>query len=381
MKKIIFYTIALCLVLSALSLTAQRKQIKWETSVKDGTPNMVAGWNGDGEAAEIDVSGLGGGVTNGAAADEYMLSDGTDAVASGLFSGVLGDIGKPLSTFSIFGTNHTLQLDDGAGVSEGFLRYDLIGSAATLENSGNNFTLKTSDDSFTTNNILITTGTGSADNAGSGNIHINTGASNGSGLEGNIGLFSTAGAFGDGEKVLFVGNATTAPTTNPTAGYILYANASDGSHPYVRTPAGTVHKLAHSMMNVTIATATTALSTHPNSEQQLQNANSSRTNVESTFFNQVRLVGRVSVGSASANDPRLYIQYTTDLTGAAGWTTIGDGTTASGEALDITSIGNAITDWIDIPSGAKADVLYRIAQNGGDGSATPSLVNLHIQFR
>jgi len=44
---------------------------------------------------------------------------------------------------------------------------------------------------------------------------------------GNIALFA-AGSFGSGTLVLFVGNATTAPTTNPTSGGILYSEAGAG---------------------------------------------------------------------------------------------------------------------------------------------------------
>ena len=36
---------------------------------------------------------------------------------------------------------------------------------------------------------------------------------------------ATAGSFGGGSKVLFISNATTAPTTNPTGGGILYVEA------------------------------------------------------------------------------------------------------------------------------------------------------------
>lgn len=42
---------------------------------------------------------------------------------------------------------------------------------------------------------------------------------------GNIALFGSSGSYGSGTKVLFVANATTAPTTNPSGGGILYADA------------------------------------------------------------------------------------------------------------------------------------------------------------
>lgn len=40
----------------------------------------------------------------------------------------------------------------------------------------------------------------------------------------NVAIFGT-GSFGSGSKVIFLANATTAPTTNPTGGGILYVSA------------------------------------------------------------------------------------------------------------------------------------------------------------
>lgn len=57
---------------------------------------------------------------------------------------------------------------------------------------------------------------------------------------GNIGLFGIASA-GGGTKVVFIGNATTAPTTNPSAGGILYVQS--GALKY-RGSSGTVTTLA-----------------------------------------------------------------------------------------------------------------------------------------
>jgi hypothetical protein len=56
---------------------------------------------------------------------------------------------------------------------------------------------------------------------------------------GNIGLWG--GSFGSGTLVLFIANATTVPTTNPTGGGILYAEA--GALKW-RGSAGTVTQLA-----------------------------------------------------------------------------------------------------------------------------------------
>jgi hypothetical protein len=54
--------------------------------------------------------------------------------------------------------------------------------------------------------------------------------------QGNLSLFGT-GSYGGGVKVAFVGNAGTVPTTNPSSGGILYAQAGAGKW---RGPSGTV---------------------------------------------------------------------------------------------------------------------------------------------
>lgn len=60
--------------------------------------------------------------------------------------------------------------------------------------------------------------------------------------DGSIGLFNTgAGSYGSGVKVLFVANATTAPSTNPTGGGILYC--ASGALWY-RGSSGTVTQIA-----------------------------------------------------------------------------------------------------------------------------------------
>lgn len=78
------------------------------------------------------------------------------------------------------------------------------------------------------------------------NIHLVPGAKNGTGKNGNVGLFiAPSGSFpdtgfGGGGKVFLVGDASTNPTTNPTASFLLYSDGSNSSHPTVRTPGGSV---------------------------------------------------------------------------------------------------------------------------------------------
>lgn len=60
-------------------------------------------------------------------------------------------------------------------------------------------------------------------------------------MAGNFGLFSSTPTFGSGAEVVYVGNRTTTPTVNPTAGGVLYAEA--GALKY-RGSGGTVTTLA-----------------------------------------------------------------------------------------------------------------------------------------
>lgn len=67
------------------------------------------------------------------------------------------------------------------------------------------------------------------------------GDAHGNRLYSNTQLFSTTGSFGGGDGVLGIANARTAPTSNPTAGGVLYAN---GGALYWRGSGGTVTMIA-----------------------------------------------------------------------------------------------------------------------------------------
>jgi len=205
----------------------------------------------------------GSGITNGAAANELMKSDGANAVASGVFSTSAGSI--VLGSASIASAQRTITvLGSGAAESLGLFSRG-TGSTISLGNSTTTFTAYiaggsssdmslavTSTDhtirggnegssfiisgigSGTTGvssaNLRLITAAASTGNANSGNIYLDLGAKAGSGTVGNIGLFTTSGSFGSGEKVMFINNATTPSTSAPTNGIILHAkDSSDGS--------------------------------------------------------------------------------------------------------------------------------------------------------
>jgi hypothetical protein len=122
------------------------------------------------------------------------------------------------------------------------------------------------------------------------------------------------------------------------------------------------------------ATANLTLTNQANAEQGLGNSNRNETKFDGTNFTQVRVAARiVTVGAAAA---RLYPQFSTD---GAAFTTIGSGT--GGDSASLAALGAVASGWITLPAGAKADVIFRIAQNGGNGTADPALGSVALQFK
>jgi hypothetical protein len=128
------------------------------------------------------------------------------------------------------------------------------------------------------------------------------------------------------------------------------------------------------IINVTIhadANESLTLTNQQNTEQPLANSQRSAVKINTTGYAEYRLNAIVMISSASANSPRIYLQYSTD-----GTTWIGGG---SGVSLSTT--GAKETAWLSLPQGAIGDVYVRVTQNGGDGTADPQLSSVHIQFR
>lgn len=97
-----------------------------------------------------------------------------------------------------------------------------------------------------------------------------------------------------------------------------------------------------------------------------------------TRHSEIRVTVSVGAGSASPNSPRVWPKYSID--NGATWINIGS--TALPQAASL-AVGNvmAISDWIALPVGARADALFRCATAGGDGVADPSIWRASVQFR
>lgn len=106
------------------------------------------------------------------------------------------------------------------------------GASATSGTAGDLYVIATGADgtAIKAGDLTLQAGASTVNGVNAGNIFIDSGTSSGTGLDGNIGFFAPVGSFGNGQKVLSIGNATANATSSPTNSIILHArNSSDGS--------------------------------------------------------------------------------------------------------------------------------------------------------
>lgn len=120
------------------------------------------------------------------------------------------------------------------------------------------------------------------------------------------------------------------------------------------------------------------LTNQANAENFLSAVSRDVTLLELTTYTQVRLVTRVQTNSASANNPRLRLRYRTSFsTTVTDYSDIG----TSEVATSLASTGVIDSGWIDLVSGAKADVYVTVTQLGGDGAADPVIGFVNAYFK
>jgi hypothetical protein len=124
------------------------------------------------------------------------------------------------------------------------------------------------------------------------------------------------------------------------------------------------------------ATTNLTLTNQVAAVQGLGNSNRNEAYFDATGFSEVRLASRVVTASASTASPRLRIEYS--LNGTA-WNVVG--ADSGGDVIPLTPVGAKRTGWIALPLAAQADVIWRIAQIGGDAVADPAIGNTSLQFR
>lgn len=124
------------------------------------------------------------------------------------------------------------------------------------------------------------------------------------------------------------------------------------------------------------ATANVTLSNQPAALRWLGNNNRNIIRQDLSNVSEVRFYGRIVTGSASVNNPRIFVGYSSSFTTvAASYTAI------SGLELSLTTAGYADSGWLALPVGAQADVFLGFFQEGGDGVADPAVAQLGIQCR
>jgi hypothetical protein len=136
--------------------------------------------------------------------------------------------------------------------------------------------------------------------------------------------------------------------------------------------------LNNNVLDVIMVANTVTLTSQAASEQELANLVGYSQILVSTAnrYNRIRLAARVTTLSASVNTPRLYPQYSLDGTT---YTTIGTGSGTN--VLSLAATAFVVTDWITLPGAAQAAAVYfRIAQNGGNASASPVVRGVCYQF-
>jgi len=108
----------------------------------------------------------------------------------------------------------------------------VTGSVITQESGGGGtgaaLTVQAQGMSTTGGDLYLSSGTGGTAN---GKVHIQGGGQDWILAEynqGGVAFFTTAGSYGSGNKVIFINNASTNPSTNPTGGGILYSDAGAG---------------------------------------------------------------------------------------------------------------------------------------------------------
>lgn len=138
---------------------------------------------------------------------------------------------------------------------------------------------------------------------------------------------------------------------------------------------------SNAMFDVAIHTAGNAnltLTSMPSAVDFLNGDYRTKTKLDLTNFTQCRIVIQTR-GTAGATGAKLIAKYkTTDSTTASDFSDIG-----TGEVSATIDSSNTITtsSWTDLAADAKADVFVVVVGSGGNGSTSPTVGSVHLQFR
>ncbi len=190
-----------------------------------GSAGQVLTSQGSGTAPTWTTPAAGGGITNSAAANELMKSDGINAVGTGFFN---------ISTSVIETAETTLAVPGNDIIFKPGLAY-----SASTGGGG-----------------VILIGGYSDDTVNAGSVFITGGTALGSGLHGNIVLGSTAyGSFQTMQGGIVILNAASAPIGNPSSGFFHW---SSSGVPTWRSSAGIIYSFATTSVNAILVNNVTS---------------------------------------------------------------------------------------------------------------------------
>lgn len=224
-----------------------------------------------------------GGITNAAANNELMKSNGTNAVVSGLFSSALGSLS--LGSASIAG-NRTIEVLSSDANASLLINSKAAGSITlttgqtvfissrspqtsailTIQNwagyagidlvtpsNSYNYILGGHAESSLSAPFAIRTRNAAGTNNDAPNLFLSPGVKAGTGKDGNIALFVNEGSifasypqtiFGSGGKVMLIANSTAQPSDNPAdATFVYSADVSASSVLHFRNEAGDIIRM------------------------------------------------------------------------------------------------------------------------------------------
>ena len=123
----------------------------------------------------------------------------------------------------------------------------------------------------------------------------------------------------------------------------------------------------------------TTISSLPSTERFFGNSNRFITKVDLANYSYVRLVFRVTTASSAGAAPRFRAKYKTSFdTTIANYSDIG----TSEVSGSLASTGIADSGWIALAAGAKInDCFITIGELGGDGSGSPVIAQVYINFK
>lgn len=129
------------------------------------------------------------------------------------------------------------------------------------------------------------------------------------------------------------------------------------------------------------AAQSNVLQNQAQAEQFINNNNANVTKANLAQYTQVRMTVRVPTASASVNTPIIYLRYATALSSPPATTDFSNVIGATEVKVSLAAIGFFDTGWVNLVTGAKADVFLSVLSSGGDGAADPQVQELRAQFR